>query len=53
MTIQAVFDNILKGDINWPEVGTGEDQITAECKDLIQKLLSPDPSVRLGANDLS
>lgn len=22
MTVQAVFDNILKGEIDWPEIGT-------------------------------
>ena len=51
-TIQYVFDNILKNEIEWPEVGTDDDQISPNCKDLIQKLLNPDPLQRLGSNGL-
>ena len=52
MTIQAVFDNISKGLIDWPEVGNEPDQISPECKDFIQKLLNPNPSERMGTKGL-
>ena len=28
MTVQAVFDNILKGEVDWPAVGPEDDQIS-------------------------
>jgi hypothetical protein len=40
---QEVFENILKGDIEWPEVGYEEGQISPECKNLIEGLLNPNP----------
>lgn len=32
---QEVFENILAGEIEWPEVGSDEGQITQQCKDLL------------------
>ena len=51
-TVQAVFDNILSGTIDWPEVGSESDNISAECKDFLQKMLHPNPQERLGAQGI-
>jgi hypothetical protein len=42
-TKEAVFDNILRGEIEWPEADSEEDQISPDYKDLIIGLLEPDP----------
>ena len=47
-TIQEVYNNILKGEIEWPEVGYSEGMITPEAKNLIELLLVADPQKRLG-----
>lgn len=46
-----VFQNILKGEINWPKITPEEEEsiCSTEAKDLILKLLCMDPSERLGA----
>ena len=44
--LQEIFDNILDRRIAWPE---GEDALSADCRDLIDRLLQPDPHQRLGA----
>ncbi|TPX69311.1 hypothetical protein SpCBS45565_g02508 [Spizellomyces sp. 'palustris'] len=41
-TPEAIFRNILDGVIEWPEEG-----ISPEAKDLIHRLLNPDPKLRL------
>ncbi|KAI0461751.1 hypothetical protein LJB42_004824 [Komagataella kurtzmanii] len=51
-TPELVFDNILHGEIQWPEI---PDQLFQElcsntAKDLITNLLQKDPSKRLGMN---
>ncbi|KND05118.1 AGC protein kinase [Spizellomyces punctatus DAOM BR117] len=43
-TPEAIFRNILDGEIEWPEDG-----ISPEAKDLIHRLLNPDPKLRLQA----
>lgn len=43
-TPQMIFENILNGSIEWPE----DDSIDPVAKDLILKLLNPDPTERLG-----
>lgn len=43
---QAVFDNVLDRRIEWPD--DSEFDLSEECRDLIEKLLSPDPEERLG-----
>ncbi|CAI5480077.1 unnamed protein product [Closterium sp. Yama58-4] len=43
---EIIFDNILNRDIPWPEV---PDEMSYEAMDLIDKLLHPEPSLRLGA----
>lgn len=48
MTIDDVFNNIKERNIEWPEIGYGEDKMNPEAKDLIEKLLNPDPIMRLG-----
>ena len=40
--VQAIFDNILSRNITWPE------EISPECRDFIEQLLTMDPSQRLG-----
>jgi len=41
-----IFDNILNGEIPWPE---DPEDMSPEARDLIEKLLNPDPAQRLGA----
>lgn len=48
-TPQLVFENILKKEIDWPEVGEGDNEIRAEAKDFLFRLLVRDPKERLGA----
>ncbi|KAG8159448.1 hypothetical protein KVR01_011109 [Diaporthe batatas] len=43
-----VFENILARRIHWPD--EGEDEVSPEAKDLINKLLCIDPQERLGSN---
>jgi len=47
-TAEQVFENILARRIQWP--GEGEDDVSAEAKDLINKLLCMDPAERFGSN---
>eukprot|EP00339_Tiarina_fusa_P016014 CAMPEP_0117007500 /NCGR_PEP_ID=MMETSP0472-20121206/7360_1 /TAXON_ID=693140 ORGANISM="Tiarina fusus, Strain LIS" /NCGR_SAMPLE_ID=MMETSP0472 /ASSEMBLY_ACC=CAM_ASM_000603 /LENGTH=220 /DNA_ID=CAMNT_0004709291 /DNA_START=1619 /DNA_END=2278 /DNA_ORIENTATION=+ len=46
-TVQEIFENIITGDIRWPE---DPEDMPEDAKDLITKLLCADPSERLGAN---
>lgn len=48
-TTLEVFKRIKARDIKYPPVGRGEDQMSPEAHDLIERLLTTDPSVRLGA----
>ena len=43
MPLQEIFDNILNRRLDWPESG-----MSAECRDLIDRLLQTDPDMRLG-----
>ncbi|GIL52826.1 hypothetical protein Vafri_8590 [Volvox africanus] len=43
-TPEEIFDNILDRRITWPD----EDDMSSECRDLIDKLLHPNPLKRLG-----
>lgn len=43
-TPEEIFDNILDRRITWPD----EDDMSCECRDLIDKLLHPNPLKRLG-----
>ena len=45
-----VFKRIRARDIKYPPVGRGEDQMTPEAHDFIDRLLAMDPRERLGAN---
>lgn len=47
-TAEQVFENILARRIQWPD--ESEDMVSAEAKDLINKLLCSDPAERLGSN---
>jgi hypothetical protein len=40
---QEIFDNILNRRVEWPKSGMSE-----ECRDLVDRLLQPDPEQRLG-----
>lgn len=51
--VEEVYDNILKGDLEWPEVGYGEGMVSPEAKNLIEQLLVNDPEKRLGVNGVS
>lgn len=47
-TPEHVFENILARKISWPD--DDDVEVSAEAKDLINKLLCMEPSSRLGAN---
>jgi serine/threonine-protein kinase RIM15 len=51
-TIQEVMDNILKGEIDWSNVGENEEEgeMDPVLADLVKKLLDPNPLTRLGHN---
>ena len=40
--MQAIFDNILSRNITWPE------EMSPQCRDCIECLLTMDPAKRLG-----
>lgn len=42
---QAIFDNILDRRVRWPE---GDEALSPECRDLLDRLLTLEPSQRLG-----
>eukprot|EP00250_Pteridium_aquilinum_P011958 c20416_g1_i1 orf=749-4627(-) len=44
---QRIFENILNRKIPWPRV---PEDMSADAKDLIDRLLTEDPNARLGAN---
>lgn len=48
-TIEEVLDNIIEGNIIWPEIGQEEGMISSEAFDLIQKLLDKNFQNRLGS----
>uniref|UniRef100_A0A7N0ZVB7 non-specific serine/threonine protein kinase n=1 Tax=Kalanchoe fedtschenkoi TaxID=63787 RepID=A0A7N0ZVB7_KALFE len=47
---QIIFDNILNRNIPWPRV---PEEMNFEARDLIDRLLTEDPQLRLGANGAS
>ncbi|KAJ3217914.1 hypothetical protein HDU67_007065 [Dinochytrium kinnereticum] len=47
-TPELIFRNILNHDIQWPE----DDGITEAAKDLVSRLLNPDPTARLRADGI-
>jgi len=47
-TREEIFDNIRSLQMEWPEIGDGEDCMTVETQDLIKSLLNPNPNTRLG-----
>ena len=47
-----VFERILAHDLKFPKVGRGEDEMTPEAHDFIDKLLNMDPKKRLGAQSI-
>jgi len=49
-SVEGVFENIENNRIEFPPIGYEEDCITPEAVDLIKKLLTADPSKRLGVN---
>ena len=49
-TIEKIFEKIKSREIIWPDVGYGEDEMSPELKDLIEKLLDMDYTTRLGSN---
>lgn len=46
-TLEKVWENAINRRINWPGVGYEEGEITPEAKDLIERLLEPNPILRL------
>jgi serine/threonine protein kinase len=46
-TESAIFDNILRGEVSWPD----DIEISAEATDFVRRLLSYDPAERLGGEE--
>lgn len=46
-TLDEVWHNIRSRQLEWPPIGYGEDCMTPEAQDLIDKLLQVDPANRL------
>ena len=44
--MQAIFENILNRNLTWPD--DPDSDVSEECKDLIDRLLEPNPEERLG-----
>ncbi|XP_042897815.1 serine/threonine-protein kinase greatwall isoform X2 [Parasteatoda tepidariorum] len=49
VSAEAVFNNILRRDIPWPE---GDEALSETAKNVIDLLLTPDPSSRPGVKEL-
>lgn len=45
-----MFENITSRAIEFPPIGDSEDCISFAAYDIINRLLDPDPSTRLGTN---
>ncbi|KAG1656195.1 hypothetical protein FOA52_011996 [Chlamydomonas sp. UWO 241] len=45
---EEIFENILDRRFEWPEVEEDEEEMSADCRDLIDQLLNQDPTLRLG-----
>lgn len=48
-SLEETFTKIKEREIDWPDIGEGEDMMSPTAKDLIEKLLVSDPTKRLGA----
>ena len=51
-TIEEVLDNIVKGNMEWPEIGQEDDMISPQAEDLIKKLLNNNFQARLGNHNV-
>ncbi|CAD8094297.1 unnamed protein product [Paramecium sonneborni] len=48
-SVEKIYQNILDGNIEWPEIGDDpEEQISQQAFDFFKKLLNPDYTQRLG-----
>jgi serine/threonine protein kinase len=47
-----VFKRIRERDIKYPTIGRGENEMTPEAHDLIERLLDINPKTRLGAKSI-
>lgn len=51
-SVDKIFENIIEQRVPWEEI-SGEDGVSEEAKDLMEKLLEPNPLERLGVRDVS
>ena len=53
-SVEGIFNNILNRRIPWDdiEIGYGEDAVTPEAKNIIDRFLDPNPETRLGSNGI-
>lgn len=49
---RLVFNRIVNMEIEWPLTESGEEFLSPEAKDLIQRFLTKDPEKRLGVNGI-
>ncbi|CAD8107343.1 unnamed protein product [Paramecium sonneborni] len=47
-SIPKVFENITMRNIEWPDIGDGDDMISNNAQNLINRLLEPNYHIRLG-----
>ena len=52
-SVDLIFENITKKNMEWPEIGYDEDCMSPEAEDLIKNLLETDHEKRLGVNGIS
>lgn len=51
-TIEETFDNISNMRIEWPKTQDGEEYLSPNARDLLEKLLTKDPNQRLGTKSV-
>ena len=51
-SVDQVFEKILKRDFRWPTMESDGIEFTDEAKDFIDRLLNPNPKLRLGYNGI-
>lgn len=51
-TEEKVIQNILEGNIDWPDIGYGEDEMNPETQEIVKKFLEKDPKKRLGSKGI-
>jgi serine/threonine protein kinase len=51
-TVDKIFENIIEHRVPWDEISNGEEGVSEEARDLMEKLLEPNPLERIGVLDV-